>query len=428
MKIGYFKHWFRPAYEFIEFVKEQGYEISEINFKKKNYLENFDIALIEQNGFNDFIENDEEYINAWVEKGGILLFMAQDYKRYAPYFLPSSVGYTQLIYRHAVTIGGCLPMLSGDNSLYKNYMMPWVEEKGERLFSTPNLITPDEMIGWKIKVNSFYQGKPADEDSTEEVQTSALSCYLLNDKWDIIGSYMDPAVRDGALVAKVNYGKGMYFLNGILFPEVLDENANRCLSFWKKYLQNLLCYFARFKNGESEVAPKTKKSLAKKNNYKLAIHMHSLDWFGCDSHPGTINAMMRYKGFDICSIAIKHTSPYGGKLNAEKYSDDKVLFLDGQEYHPFNWVEENKLVGHNAYHILAIGIDKSGYTTEFTKSLYSNSEIDNYLKTAIDHIHKNGGVACATHPRSNYFALYDYDAVDVEPLKTLSSSAVEDAW
>lgn len=429
MKIGYFKHWFRPPYEFINFAKEQGYDIEEINFKEKNYLEGFDVAIIEQNGFNDFIENDENYINEWVKSGGVLLFMAQDYKRYAPYFLPSAVGYTQLIHRHVVTIGGCSPQLSGDNDLYKNYMMPWIESAGKKLFSYPELIEIDEMIGWKIKVNTFYQGKPKDEDSTEKIQSSAVSCYLLNDKWEVLGSYMDPAVRDGALIAKANYGKGMYFLNQLLFPEVLDENAERCLNFWKKYLKNLISYFECFKNGEREDYLEDKKEMPIKTNYKLAIHMHSLDWFGCDSHPGTINAMMRYKGFDICSIAIKHTSPYGDNFSVDKYSDDKVLFLDGQEYHPFNWIEKNSSIGgHNAFHILAVGIDKNAYTTEFTKSLYSESEIDGYLKKAISHIHSSGGVACATHPYSDYFINYDYDAVDVEPMEPLSGSNVERAW
>ena len=58
--------------------------------------------------------------------------------------------------------------------------------------------------------------------------------------------------------------------------------------------------------------------------------MHSLDWYGCDSAPGTIHAMMRYKNYDICALSVKDAAPYNGKLDPAKYSDDKVLFLDGQ--------------------------------------------------------------------------------------------------
>ena len=40
--------------------------------------------------------------------------------------------------------------------------------------------------------------------------------------------------------------------------------------------------------------------------------------------------MMRYLNFDICALAVKDVGPYSGKLDPAKYSDDKVLFLDGQ--------------------------------------------------------------------------------------------------
>ncbi len=429
MKIGYFEHWFQPENKIKDFLIEQGYSPEKIDYSKKGYLDQYDVVFVEQNGFNDYIENDEEYINNWVKAGGILLFFAQDYKRWAPYFLAEEVGYTQLIHRHVSTIGGCGRTFEGDRSQYKNYMMPWIEPLGQKLFSEPEVITPDEMIDWRLKVNTFYQGKPKDEDSTEDIRSAAVSCYLLNDKWDVLGSYMDPAVRDGALIAKANHGKGMYFLSGLLFPEVYEGDKNaKVLSFWKKYLKNLFAYFARFKNGESEEMPDVKKTLPKKVNYKMAIHMHSLDWYGCDSHPGTINAMMRLKGFDICSLAIKHVAPYNGKLDVDKYSDDKVLFLTGQEYHPFNWEENTKTNSHNTYHSLAIGIDEEGYSTEFTKSLYTDEEIDAYLKKAINHVKKHNGAICATHPYFDYFIDYDFDAVDVEPMRPLSGENIEKAW
>ena len=88
MRIGYFEHWSRPVWSFIEFLEEQGYAPEKIDYSQKNYLEKYDIALIEQNGFNDFIENDSPYIQDWVRRGGICCFMHQNYERYAPGFLP----------------------------------------------------------------------------------------------------------------------------------------------------------------------------------------------------------------------------------------------------------------------------------------------------------------------------------------------------
>ena len=46
----------------MDFLREQGYDVEKIDYSRKNYLEQYDVALIEQNGFNDYIENDELYI------------------------------------------------------------------------------------------------------------------------------------------------------------------------------------------------------------------------------------------------------------------------------------------------------------------------------------------------------------------------------
>ena len=56
MRIGYFEHWFRPQWSFIEFIREQGFEVEKIDYSQKNYLEKYDMVIIEQNGFNDYIE------------------------------------------------------------------------------------------------------------------------------------------------------------------------------------------------------------------------------------------------------------------------------------------------------------------------------------------------------------------------------------
>ncbi len=429
LRIGYFEYYFRPPYAFVDFMREQGVTVEKIDFSQRGYLENFDIAIIEQNGFNDYIENDEGYVHDWVERGGILLFMHQDYKRFAPYFLPPQVGYTQLIHRYVETINGWKKDFTDDKSTYMTYLMPWIEDCGRRLFSEPEVITPDEMLNWRILVNSYGMNHTSSAKEPDEVRTAALSCYLLPENWEVIGSFMDPAVRDGALIARANCGKGLVFYNQLLFPEVITEDAERCFAFWRKYLKNLLAYFERFKNGESEELPTPKKkTLPQKKNYKLAIHMHSLDWYAADSAPGTINAIMRYMGYDICSIAIKDNAPYKGKLNTEKYSDDKVLFLDGQEYHPFNWNDRYADKSHNTYHYLAIGIDPDAYTTKYTCSRFSDEDVNQYLKEAVDYVHAHGGVICATHPNFDYWYDYDIDAVDREPMIPLSGTPIEKYW
>ena len=427
MHYGYFKHWFQPVWKFVDFMKNEGFDIEQIDYSLPDYLEKFDVAIVEQNGFNDYIENDEPYIADWVKRGGILLFMHQDYQRWAPYFLPEEVGYTQLIHRHVPTINGgkC-----SDGSPYMCYMMPWIEEKGKALFNVPEKITPDEMLDWHVPSNSFSILRLNDkEDETEILRTAAQSCFLANPAWDILGSYMDPAVRDGALILRAKYGKGMYFINQLLFPELEPAPGDRCLAFWKKYLRNLDAYMVRFKAGVPEPAVPAPGPMAEKKNYKLTIHMHSLDWYGADSSPGTINAIMRYMGYDICSLAVKDVGPYAGKLDPAKYSDDKVLFLDGQEYHPFNWKDKYDSRSHNTYHMLPIGIDPDAYTGEFTRSFYGDNEVKSYLDRAIRYVHDKHGAVCATHPQEiDYWMDYDFDAVDHEPLLPLAGGPIEKFW
>ena len=59
LKIGYLAHWFQPRYRFVDFLQEQGIEAKKIDYSYPGYLEEFEVVLIEQNGFNDYIENDE---------------------------------------------------------------------------------------------------------------------------------------------------------------------------------------------------------------------------------------------------------------------------------------------------------------------------------------------------------------------------------
>ncbi len=431
--IGYFEHWSQPPYKFVDFLKEQGIAIKKIDFSQKGYLEPFDVVLVEQNGFNDYIENDEPYIQDWVKRGGIFMMMHQSFERFAPYFFPRELGHVNLVYRYVRTIDGfaCAadPTFTNDNTSYMEYMMPWAEKPGKKLFAVPEEITPDEMLYWKIGVNTFGTSHFNEaKDAAEIVRTAAQCCFLADPKWEVLGSFKDAAIKDGSLIIKQNYGKGMYFLNQILFPEILTDEAENCLAFWKKYIKNLFAYCERFKNGESEDMPEVKKELPIKRNYKMSTHMHSLDWYGADSHPGTINAIMRHMNFDICSIAVKDNAPFDGFFDEQKYSDDKVLMLGGQEYHPFNWNDRYEHLSHNTYHTLAVGMDADGYTTEFTCSLFSDEEVEAAVKKAIAHIHAHGGAAIATHPNVAHWADKGYDGVDKEPSRPLGGTEIEEFW
>ena len=58
MKIGYFKHWFRPPYAFADFLKSEGYDIEQIDYSLPDYLGKYDVAIVEQNGFLIHIAHD----------------------------------------------------------------------------------------------------------------------------------------------------------------------------------------------------------------------------------------------------------------------------------------------------------------------------------------------------------------------------------
>ncbi|MBQ6472935.1 MAG: hypothetical protein IJJ33_13205 [Victivallales bacterium] len=422
MKIGYFRHWFQPSYTFVEFLKSEGCDVEQIDYSYKGYLEPYDIALVEQDGFDDYIENDSAYIQDWVARGGILLFMHQDWRRWAPFFLPQECGYTQLVHRHCVTITEANKLVSW------NYMLPRVEHIGSRLFHEPNDIAPDEMLGWKVPTFEFGLVKNDPQTTPATVETTAISCFQVDSGWEILGSYRDPAVKNGALLLQRKVGKGLYFMCQMLFPEKSVPTDDPCLAFWRKFLPNLLAHLARFKAGDTDVPARIRKQLPLKRNYNLAIHMHSLDWFGCDSSLGTIEAIMRRWRIDICGLALKDTACYDYHLDLEDYSDDHALFLHGQEYHPFNWHDSHDNLSHNTYHILALGIDEDAYTPEYTRSLFSDEEVADYFRRAVAHIHQHHGVAIATHPDCDTWASHSCDGADMEPLRPLAGTMLERQW
>ncbi len=421
LRIGYFEHWSQPEYKFVDFLRsELGISAVKIDYSRPGYLDGLDMVIIEQNGFNDYIENDDAYFQKFIHRGGIVWFMHQDYRRWAPYFIPSEVGYAMLVHRYITTI-------NEGAKTYKCYMMPEIEPAGRPLFSTPNRIEPEEMIYWKVRGNSF--GLVRDENREPElIASAAQSCAVpdIESHWEILGRYRDPGVRDGALILQARYGAGLYFWNQLLFPEQLDENAAKVLAFWKKYVPNVLAHFERFKRYEPAPVPAAPGLRPAKNNYRMAIHLHSLEWYGGDSSVGSIQAMMRDRNFDIAVLAVKSAEPYHGRLDVERFSDDRLLMLHGQEYHPFNWHDANDTCGHNTYHLLAMGIDPDAYTPDFTRSLFSDAEIAAYLRRAIDYVHAHGGAVCATHPYCDYWCgLEGLDAVDMENLGALANTMWE---
>lgn len=412
-KIGVFTHFFQPACKISEYLKaEFECDVQEVDFKKPQYLDTFDIVIIEQNGFNDYIENDSEYFNDYVKRGGICWIMHQDYRRWSPYFLPHELGHPILVNRYIETIKP-----TANSREFFSYMMPEIEQAGINLFSLPNKITADEMIYWEISGNSFGLIRKAEHPET--ILSSATSCLINADKWETLGSYRDAAIQDGALVLQAKHGKGLFFWNQILFPEEKTEMTDRIFSFWNRYIENTLYHFNSFKVKKiPPLSAKQSYTLPVKNNYKMIAHLHSLDWYGADASLSSIRAAMLYHKFDIGLLAVKDAVPYGKRIDTEKYSDANVLLLPGQEFHPFNWTGEKNA---NGYHILSMG--EESYAPSFTKSLFNRQEVDAYIKEALSHIRKNGGASCATHPYTDYWKNYDFDAVDIplDAAKTISA-------
>lgn len=405
MNIGYWKHWTQPDYTFFEFLKEQGYQVEEIDYKKRNYLEKFDILLIEQNGFNDYAENDEIYIFDWVKRGGILLFMHQDYQRWAPTFLPQSLGFVQLIHRNVYA-----------NEFLRGYMMPWVDYRKTDLFTFPEKIEPMDMVYWSVYVGN------------KKHSTTSFSTFLPDSKeWTVLGEYQDPAVRNGALIMEAKYGKGMIFLSQILFPERRDGGDKKIFDFWKKYTRNLLSHFDKFKKGEEPKLTTRRHDMPLKKNYNVGLHVHSLDWYGCHSSIGTLYAGLREYNYDVAVLAIKDTRIFNGNLQLERYSDEHLLFLPGQEYHPFDFGNFGS-GSWNDYHTVTLGVPEKDITFEFTKTIYSAEQRDAYLEKVINFVHSKGGLAGATHVCSDVWRKWGYDMVDLAPLRPLQGTDIEKHW
>jgi len=401
LSIGLWNYWFKPPWHIGDFLREKGVCVKPVDCSRRDYLDGLDVLIIGQTAVNDDIENDRDRIHRFVERGGIILVTHQDAFRCNPCFLPTELGRPLLVSRYYQTLG------DGSNDAM-SYLLPWIEEPGRALFSYPNVITPDEFVGWELKGNSFTAAKGGLVPET--LYTCALSALTNVGKWEVLGSYMDPAMpENSALVMQAHYGKGLYFWSQLLFPETDEDPSGRVFPFWERYLENLLEYFRRFRAGEKMPEPPPRGRASAAPGWKKTItHLHSLDWYAADNSLGGLNAAMRAFGYDVGVLGFKDALSYHDSPDYEKYCDDKVTLLPGMEYHPFNYNESEKYI--SAYHILAMGVASCRNT--FTRSLFDDKDVDEYARSAVEYIHSQGGIACATHPVNGYWRAYDFDAVD----------------
>lgn len=430
LRIGYWEHWFKLDYHIGTFLKEKfNLSVEKVDYSKKNYYETVDVLIISQSGVNDYIENDRDRLHDFVRNGGICWIMHQDWRRYNPCFLPEEAGRPLLVQRYCATLGGKFGGMT--------YLQPWAEEAGSALFRLPNDITPDEMVYWELDADSF---EPTGMHEAPTRTRSAATAAMTNvEKWEVLGSFMDAAMPDNsALVMQMKYGKGLFLWNQILFPERRPADAeDRVLKFWERYCENALHYFECFRKGEKIVppAPRAKNISAGKSWKKTITHIHTLDWYAADHTLADLNAAMRYLKFDAAVLGFKDALSYHDAPDYEKYSDDKVTLIPGMEYHPFNFQHPTS---QNAYHMLAMGV-RSCYN-RFTRSLFDDGDVDEYIRTALEHIKKEGGASCATHPDDEYWRKYDFDAVDIYDWdfarrgpdriedRPFSENAVQRAW
>ncbi|MBR2373594.1 MAG: hypothetical protein IKA87_05125, partial [Lentisphaeria bacterium] len=402
LRIGYWEHWFKLDYNIGTFLKEKfNCDVKRVDYSQKGYYDTVDVLIISQSGVNDYLENDRDRLHDFVRNGGICWIMHQDWRRYNPCFLPEEAGRPLLVQRYCATLGGYF----GGHT----YLQPWIEDAGRPLFCVPNQITSDEMVYWELDADTFEVIKV--HEKPEKVRTAALSALTNVEKWEILGSFMDAAMpENSALVMQMRYGKGLFLWNQILFPELRLAPEDRVMKFWERYCENALNYFEAFRKNETVVPPvKPAKNISAGKAWKKTItHLHSLDWYAADNTLSDINAAMRYLGFDAAVLGFKDALSYHDAPDYEKYSDDKATLLPGMEYHPFNFQRTDS---QNAYHMLALGV-RSCYN-RFTRSLFDDGDVDEYVRTALEHIKKEGGASCATHPDDDYWRNYDFDAVDI---------------
>ena len=403
LRFGYWEHWFKLDYHIGTFLKEKfNCSVEKVDYSLKDYYSTVDVLIVSQSGVNDYLENDRDRLHDFVRNGGICWIMHQDWRRYNPCFLPEEAGRPLLVHRYSATLGGKYAAMT--------YLQPWVEEAGRGLFGVPNDITPDEMIYWELDADSFDAVHM--NEAPTRVKTAATGAMTNVENGRILGSFMDAGMpENSALVMEMPYGKGLFLWNQILFPEVrpADEN-DRVLKFWERYCENALNYFDSFRKGVEVVPPAPRAAdISAGDAWKKTItHLHTLDWYAADHTLADLNAAMRYLKFDAAVLGFKDALSYHDAPDYARYSDDKVTLLPGMEYHPFNFQHPKS---QNAYHMLAMGV-RSCYN-RFTRSLFDDGDVEEYILSALEHIKKEGGASCATHPADEYWRKYDFDAVDI---------------
>lgn len=419
LSIGTWPHWHQPAYKLAMRMRELGMPVRDIDHTRPDYLADLDVMIIEQNGFNDYVEVYQEGVQEFVRSGGICWILHQDHERWTPNWLPDELADAILVPRY-----------------YKiakerwEYLLPEIRPLGRFLFRTPCRIDPEEMVYWEVRANGIHTYVKQDP---ELVRSAALSSIIHTRGWTILGGYRDSVIADGALIMEARYGKGLFFWTQLLFPEVKPPENDRPLAFWDKFSRNVLARFETFK--QSGFCPEVKTSFVKdcaalppKINYRMITHIHSLDWWGAGASPNTLKAAMRYLNMDIAIMSVNGAFSFGRPVldNLDQYQGDGVLLIPGEEFHPFNWEPGSKVC--NRLHILSMGTDK--YTRKFRGGLFNEEEIDRYVKEALAVIKRNGGVACATHVTDDYWTRYDFEAVDLgeRMLRGLAGTELEEAW
>ena len=167
LRIGVWRHYFQPEYTLANFLQENfSCRVREVDFKTRGYLDDLDILLIEQNGLNDYVENNCEYMHDFVAAGKICWLQHQDHERWSTAFLPAELGRPYLVKRYQTTI----------SANHRSYLLPWFEDPAHPLFSSPHRLENSELVYWDIPGNSFAIQRPAGPANQDKAGAGAGEC------------------------------------------------------------------------------------------------------------------------------------------------------------------------------------------------------------------------------------------------------------
>lgn len=123
LRIGTWPHWHQPEYKLAARIRELGLSVRDIDHKRRGCLDNLDVMIVEQNGFNDYIEVYQESVQEFVHSGGICWILHQYHERWTPHWLPNELADAVLMPRYYDTT-------LGD----QEYLMPDIRAAGRPLF------------------------------------------------------------------------------------------------------------------------------------------------------------------------------------------------------------------------------------------------------------------------------------------------------